>query len=256
LIEPAVNGTKNVISTAIKCGVKRVVVTSSCASVVQNDAYANPENYMGKIWSDQDWNDSATVENSPYSCSKNTAEKAAWEFKEKIEIVTINPAFIMGPPLSTRTSPTSVQFMMGLLMGGMAQGVSGGCYGFVDVRDVADAHVRACTNAEAPGKRFLMTSTDGYDFLQAANFLLPKYSSWPLPKGFKEGVTVSYRPYYDISPSQDILGIQLRPLGITLNEMADDLVAKGMVKAPEPPAEQEAAEQTEEAKVEENEAEN
>ena len=81
---------------------ERVVVTSSCAAVQTQDSMRNPEKFFGKIFGENDWNKESTLEEGAYRMSKNLAEQAAWEFQEKIEVVTVCPSFILGPPLSKR----------------------------------------------------------------------------------------------------------------------------------------------------------
>lgn len=77
----------------------------------------------------------------PYAYSKVLAEKEAWEIakRENIDLVTINPSFIIGPPLSLHTDSLSIRWMMSLLEGK----VRNFRVPVVDVRDVAIAHIRA-----------------------------------------------------------------------------------------------------------------
>ena len=94
LIEPAVNGTLNVLKSVQKSqSVKRVVLTSSCAAIV--DA---PDH--GKVFTELDWN--TTFKSGEYYRSKALAEKAAWDFcaSNNIDLVSINPFMIVGPSLN------------------------------------------------------------------------------------------------------------------------------------------------------------
>jgi len=232
LIDPALNGTKNVIDTAVKCGVKRVVVTSSCAAVQTQDTFRRPQDFIGKIFTEEDWNDESTLEEGAYRKSKSMAEHAAWEYKEQIEITTINPAFILGPPISKRLDSVSVRSMVAHLSGENSDGVRASCFGCCDVRDVALAHVRAATHPEAPGKRFIVSTQDSVDQLQMVHFLLPEYKDYPIPMKFKDGETVKYRGHYSNDRAREILGVKMRPLGITISDMAADLVKKGLVQPP------------------------
>ena len=93
-------------------GLLRVVLTSSCAAVKGANNAAPPKN--GKFYNEEDWNETSTVENGePYFASKVQAEQAAWQIAKEmnIDLVTINPQFIMGPLLSSRTDGTSVGYM-------------------------------------------------------------------------------------------------------------------------------------------------
>lgn len=232
LIEPALNGTKNVMNQAVSCGVARVVVTSSCAAVQTQDTFRTPEKFFRTIFNETHWNDESTLEEGAYRMSKSLAEHAAWEFSNQLEVTTINPSFILGPPLSTRLDSTSVKTMVGLLNGVFVDGVNGACFGCVDVRDVALAHVRAAVHPEAPGKRFVCSCQNGVDKVQMASFLLPEFANYPIPMGFKKGETVKYRPCYCSDQMIDLLGVRPRPLSITINEMAHDLIKKGLVSPP------------------------
>ena len=99
LIKPAVDGTLIVLEAALKAGIKKAIVTSSCAAV----SYGHDrERYAGAPFTEKDWSELANIEG--YIKSKTLAEQAAWSFhgkhKDKLEIATINPAFIVGPFLS------------------------------------------------------------------------------------------------------------------------------------------------------------
>lgn len=238
LIDPAVNGTKNVMDQAVACGVKRVVVTSSCAAIVQNSAYSGDDTWQNYVYTEADWNTTCTIEDNPYELSKTLAEKEAWKYKDQIEVCTINPAFIVGPSLSTRADGTSTKIMIGMLMGSFKECPPTFCYGCIDVRDVAAAHVAAVDHPEAPGNRFLMSSNDGYDAIQMGGMLRPKFNDYPLPETYKGDLL--YRPLYDHSQVVQMLGVKISPLSIALMEMADDLLAKGLVAPPaqDPPAEE------------------
>ena len=81
---------------------QRVVVTSSCAAVQTQDTFRTPEKFFRTIFNETHWNDESTLEEGAYRMSKSLAEHAAWEFSNQLEVTTINPSFILGPPLSTR----------------------------------------------------------------------------------------------------------------------------------------------------------
>jgi len=226
-------GQKNVMDQAVKCGVSRVVVTSSCAAVQTQDSMRTPEKFFGKIYGEKDWNDESTLEEGAYRMSKSLAEHAAWEYeKQGIEVTTVNPAFILGPPLSKRLDSVSVKTLVGFLNGAHVDGVNGACFGCTDVRDVALVHVKAALHPDAPGRRFICSGASGVDKVQIASYLLPEYAQYPIPKGFKVGASVKYRPCYCSDPMTEILGVIPRPLARTLNEMAADLIKKGLINEP------------------------
>lgn len=122
LIVPAVKGTVGVLQSALtEPSVKRIVVTSSCASVLT----ALPE---PRVFSEKDWNDAAIEEAKQkgrdalpvvkYRASKTLAEKAAWDFYEKNkskvswDLVVLNPPFVFGPVIHAVSSPGSLNQSM------------------------------------------------------------------------------------------------------------------------------------------------
>ncbi len=184
LVEPALEGTRNVIGSVNQTeSVKRVVLTSSVVAVF-GDAVDLSKTERG-IFTEKHWNFSSSVKHQPYSYSKTLAEKLAWEMNEKQnrwDLLTINPGFIMGPSLSKRTDSTSIEVMMQLASGKFKSGVPSGDMGFVDVRDVARAHLLAGYSPEASGRHICVS--DHKTFLDMANAVRAKYPNYPLPKGF------------------------------------------------------------------------
>jgi dihydroflavonol-4-reductase len=153
LIVPAREGTLRVLRAARDAGARRVVVTSSSAAIGHD---REPD---GRLFTEADWTDPA-AEVGAYIRSKTLAERAAWEFAERegggLELVAINPGAILGPVLAPDLS-SSVGLVAGLLNGAMVDGMPRLAFSVVDVRDVADLHLRAL---EAPasavaGERFV-----------------------------------------------------------------------------------------------------
>lgn len=153
LIVPAREGTLRVLRAGLDAGVERVVVTSSVAAVIG----AAPSS---KVVTEEDWNDPDDTTQSPYARSKTIAERAAWnlarERGETQRLATVCPSAILGPLLGDARS-FSLQLIERLL-GGLP-GVPRIGYGIVDVRDVADLHVRAMTTPQAGGERFIATES-------------------------------------------------------------------------------------------------
>ncbi|GAB5359915.1 hypothetical protein AAMO2058_000583100 [Amorphochlora amoebiformis] len=172
LIEPAVNGTLNVLKAALKNKVKRVVITSSTAAIgPPQDTQNVPQD---KVFNEDDWNTDSTRQNGAYRLSKTLAEKAAWDFSNKtgLEIAVINPSFVIGPPALGRATGVSVETFVNMLNGKLKKsGVRPTCFGCVDVRDVAEGHIRALENKQARGQRFLLSSERGYNPLEFADIL-------------------------------------------------------------------------------------
>lgn len=149
LIVPARDGTLRVLRAARTAGVKRVVLTSSFAAV----GYGHPEK---TAFTEADWTDPDGPGVSPYARSKTLAERAAWDFVKHeggMELATVNPVVVVGPILGSHLS-TSTQLIRRMLQGTLP-GLPKLSMGLVDVRDVADLHIRAMTAPEAAGQRFL-----------------------------------------------------------------------------------------------------
>ncbi len=184
LIEPAVKGTGNVLLTAKKTpSVKRVVVTSSCAAIY-TDAIECHEAPKGMLTEDI-WNTTASIDYQPYSHSKTLAEMKAWEIagsQSQWDLVTINPALVMGPPLNPQaTTSESFRILKQMGDGTFKRGAPKLGIGLVDVRDVADAHFEAGFKPDANGRYITVAqSTNFYDMAQV---LIPKFGDkYPIPK--------------------------------------------------------------------------
>lgn len=152
LIVPARDGAIRVLGASLDAGVKRVVMTSSVAAV----RHGRPASE--KPYDESDWTDGADPKRTPYVRSKTIAERAAWDLVRERDaedrLATVNPGAIIGPTLSDDLS-FSLQSVQRLLDGMPAVPRLG--FTFVDVRDVADLHIRAMTNPAAGGQRFLAT---------------------------------------------------------------------------------------------------
>jgi nucleoside-diphosphate-sugar epimerase len=150
LIVPAREGALRVLRAARNAGVRRVVMTSSFAAI----GYS-PKS-LGEPYCEEDWTDPRD-EVGAYIKSKTLAEQAAWDFVDKeggsLELAAINPGAIFGPVLGPDYS-SSIQLVK-RLMDGSLPGIPHLSFGIVDVRDVADLHLRAMTTPPAKGERFL-----------------------------------------------------------------------------------------------------
>lgn len=151
VITPAVEGTMHVLQAAHEFKVKRVVCTSSVATV--SDTHG-----MKLLYDHEDFVEVDMV-SSVYSKSKILAEKAAWEYIEEIkgenslELVTIHPAGIVGPTLTKDTEFTSMTLIKHLAEGKypMLPKVT---FALSDVRDISEAHVNALECP--PNKRYIV----------------------------------------------------------------------------------------------------
>ena len=167
LIVPAREGTLRVLRAARDAGVKRVVLTSSFAAI----GYGQKPQQAP--FNETNWTDPNGDDVLPYTKSKTLAERAAWDFIAReggsLELAVVNPVGVFGPVLGPDYS-TSILLVQRLMDGAMP-----GCprlyFGVVDVRDVADLHIRAMTHAAAKGERFLAVAGDCMSILDMAKVL-------------------------------------------------------------------------------------
>jgi dihydroflavonol-4-reductase len=169
LIKPAVDGTLRALKAAKIAGVKRVVLTSSTASM-QGGRY-------GIVHLNQDsWTDINEKSITAYFKSKTLAEKAAWDFiknqtgNEKLELVVINPGPIYGPTLTGNLQSESMDFFKKLISGKVPMLPKADSV-MSDVRDIAYIHVKALENEKANGHRFIVTTEASHNFQEIAQML-------------------------------------------------------------------------------------
>jgi nucleoside-diphosphate-sugar epimerase len=166
LIRPARDGALRVLRAARAAGVKRVVLTSSFAAI----GYGHKTD--PSVYDETDWTDLKGAGVPPYQQSKTIAERAAWDFVAEhggIELAVVNPVGVFGPVLGPDFSTSIV--LVQRLMEGTVPGVPNLVFGLVDVRDVADLHIRAMTDPAAAGQRFLAVAGDFIPAIEVARVL-------------------------------------------------------------------------------------
>ena len=168
LIAPARDGALRVLKAARGAGVKRVVLTSSFAAV----GYGGPKDRTA-AFTEEDWTNLNDPTVQPYPKSKTIAERAAWDFIAReggeLELAVVNPVVVFGPVLGPDTS-TSI-LLVSRLLDGSLPGCPDLSFGVVDVRDVADLHLRCMTDPAARGERFLAIGGDFLSMREIAQIL-------------------------------------------------------------------------------------
>ena len=252
LITPALEGTRNILYTANKTqSVKRIVLTSSVVSIY-GDAI-DIRNTPDGIFTENEWNNTSSLNHQPYPYSKTLAEKEAWKIakeQKQWDLIVINPGFVLGPSLTNRIDSTSIDFMLSMINGKYKSGVPDIYFCIVDVRDVARAHVLAGTKSSVSGRHILVADT--VNFLEIANILKKNYGTYPLPKGKipkffvyllgpLKGLSWKYIKLnvgipinFDNSYSKNDLGIEYTPVEKTLNDHVEQIIESGLLGQKKP----------------------
>ncbi|KAJ8574465.1 hypothetical protein K7X08_026270 [Anisodus acutangulus] len=221
MIDPALKGTLNVLGSVAKTpSVRRVVLTSSIAAVAFNGKPRTPEVVVDETW----WSDPDFCRESQlwYVLSKTLAEDAAWKFvKEKaFDMVTINPAMVIGSLLQP-TLNTSCAAILQLLNG--AETYQNATFAWVNVKDVALAHVLAFENPSANGRYLMVESVAHYSEL--VKILRELYPTMKLPE--KCADDKPFPPKYQVNIERaNNLGVEFTPLAESIKETAESLKEK------------------------------
>jgi nucleoside-diphosphate-sugar epimerase len=235
LLDPAILGTTGILK-AIKArasNVKRVVITSSFASII--NLKSPPESYSEENWNPVTMEEALEDPLTAYRASKTFAEKAAWDFVKKenpnFELATVCPPLVLGPVVHYLNSldaiNTSNARIRDIMQGKMKNTLAPtGTFIWVDVRDVAMAHVKAMELPEAAGKRFFVTA--GYmtnkDIVDCMRRAFPELSSELPPKDVESDLPKdAFR--YDNSRSVGILGLKYRSLKDCVTDTVKSLQA-------------------------------
>jgi nucleoside-diphosphate-sugar epimerase len=240
MLVPAIKGTVGVLESVTKKAprVERVVITSSFAAMVD----FTKGNWPGHVYTEADWNHT-TFEYAKtadamvaYTASKALAEKAAWQFVEErkphFKLTVLNPPMVFGPAahnVSLAAPNLSAWDINRFLSGELDDVPETGFWSFVDVRDLAQAHVRALEVPEAGNERFFVVS-GRYSYQQTADVLrrsdkLPAADKAKVPVG-KPGQNYPGPDVYEVdnAKSKRILGISYRSFEESIVDAALNIV--------------------------------
>ncbi|KAJ8900281.1 hypothetical protein K2173_024921 [Erythroxylum novogranatense] len=225
LIEPALKGTLNVLKSCTKAAsIKRVIVTSSMASVAYNGKALTPDVIVDETW----FSDPSFCESQKlwYVLSKTLADEAAWKFAKEsgIDMVTINPGYVIGPILQPTVNVTT-----GLIFESInARKFPDDTFRFVDVRDVANAHIQAFEVPSASG-RYCLVGRVG-DTVEVLKIVREHYPTLHFPEEVPGGKDLIL-PFHNVSNDKaKTLGINFTPLEMTVIDTIESLKEKGFVK--------------------------
>lgn len=183
LVDPALEGTRNVLESATRTpSVTRVVLTSSCAAIYGDniDVSHAPQGVL----TEDVWNVSSSLEHQPYSYSKTLAEREAWKIAEgqsRWQLVVINPSLVVGPGTAPRQTSESFNIVRQIADGTLKSGAPPLEIGMVDVRDVAEAHLQAGFRPDAQGRHIVSAETGS--LLRIARAIRERYGdAYPVPQ--------------------------------------------------------------------------
>uniref|UniRef100_A0A7S1PI61 3-beta hydroxysteroid dehydrogenase/isomerase domain-containing protein n=1 Tax=Percolomonas cosmopolitus TaxID=63605 RepID=A0A7S1PI61_9EUKA len=249
LVEPAVNGTRTVLESALKAGVQRVVLTSSFAAICD-------EPVKGHVYTEEDWNEKSSLKRLPYYYSKVLAEREAWkiveENKGKIELLTINPHVVLGKSFSSALNESPK--IVADVANGKFPFLIAITFTFVDVEDVAKAHILAMetTNPDAVNQRYLCsegTTVELKMLVEAMKQSLPKHKlpTTDMTGGFGSGLIkmmsyaqpsavgsflrnhISKPVEVDNSKSRRLLGLEYKPWAVSVKDTVESLQKWGYI---------------------------
>ena len=225
IVDPSVVGTRNILDAIDASSTVRSLIHTSSTAAIRPSSWED-----GQTLTTDTWADDATIEENPYGLAKYSAEKLVRDWHSSTEspvrMVTINPCVVLGPPLSKRHLRGSPSFLMMLLRREIPF-VIPMHISIVDVRDVAEAHVRALTMGEDAG-RYLVVSGQMWwkeiaRAIKAENPTLRvptrqiPYSLSLIVSMFHPRVSLSWarmhlgkRLFWDSSPAQRDLGMSWR----------------------------------------------
>jgi NADPH-dependent methylglyoxal reductase len=236
LLDPAMKGVTSILDAAKEYGtqVKRFVLTSSFAANLDMSKGTRP----GYTYSEKDWNpityDEASVADGPtaYCGSKKLAEEAAWKWmsenKPAFTLSALDPPWIFGPNVNgikdLNHLNESTHALWSLIDAKTLPPVD--FAGFVDVRDIAKAHLLAYETDAAQGERFIVGGH--FDYQTAVHELLLKMPGLKdrLPEDAKEAANLDQYYRIDGSKAEKVLGIKYTPLGVTMKDCISQLLEK------------------------------
>ena len=249
LVDPALQGTRNVLETAKRTEtVKRVVLTSSCAAIYGDNS--DIDSTPAGIFTEEVWNNSSSLDHAPYSYSKAVAEREAWQIarsQSAWDLVVVNPSLVIGPGVNPHGTSESFNIIRQMGDGTMKAGVPDLGLGAVDVRDLAEAHLRAAFLPTAAGRNII--SGHNTSLLGIAKALLPKFDAYPVPRRnlpkwlvwlvapiVDKATTrkfvsrnVGYAWSADSSKSMRELGMVYRPLENSIRDMFQQMIDNGLI---------------------------
>ncbi|KAF8701433.1 hypothetical protein HU200_033598 [Digitaria exilis] len=225
MIEPAVNGTKNVINAAADVGsVQRVVFTSSIGAV-----YMDPRHGPGDEVDETCWSDLEYCKNTKnwYCYAKTVAEQAAWELakERRLDLVVVNPSLVLGPLLQQAMNASTWHILK--YLDGSVQTYVDAAQAYVHVRDVADAHARVYEEPRACGRYLCAGRTLRRG--EVCRILAKLFPEYPVPTECKGGAGETVKGCRFSSRRLAELGVGVTPASLCLYDTVTSLQVKDLL---------------------------
>ncbi|KAK4765412.1 hypothetical protein SAY86_026502 [Trapa natans] len=227
MLEPAQNGTKNVILAAAEAKCRRVVFTSTIGAV-----YMDPNRSPDVVVDESCWSDLEFCKRTKnwYCYGKVMAEKAAWDVaKEKgIDLVVVNPVLVLGPLLQPTVNASTVHILKYLT--GAVKTYANSVQAYVHVKDVARAHLLVFETPSASGRYICAESMlHRGEVVEILAKLFPEY---PIPTKCSDELNPRAKPYkFTVQKLKD-LGMEFIPVKQCLYETVKSLQEKGHLPLP------------------------
>ncbi|XP_011034539.1 PREDICTED: cinnamoyl-CoA reductase 2-like isoform X1 [Populus euphratica] len=232
MLEPAVNGTKNVIMAAAEAKVRRVVFTSSIGTV-----YMDPNRSPDVVVDESCWSDLEFCKNTKnwYCYGKTVAEQDAWDVARKkgVDLVVVNPVLVLGPLLQPTVNASMVHILKYLT--GSAKTYANSVQGYVHVRDVALAHILVFETPSASG-RYICAERMLHRG-EVVEILAKFFPEYPIPTKCSDEKNPRKQPYKFTNQKIKDLGIEFTPVKQCLYETVKSLQEKGHLPIPKQHAE-------------------
>ncbi|XP_061980650.1 cinnamoyl-CoA reductase 1-like [Populus nigra] len=227
MLEPAVNGTKNVIMAAAEAKVRRVVFTSSIGTV-----YMDPNRSPDVVVDESCWSDLEFCKNTKnwYCYGKTVAEQDAWDVAKKngVDLVVVNPVLVLGPLLPPTVNASIVHILKYLT--GSAKTYANSVQAYVHVKDVALAHILVFETPSASG-RYICAERMLHRG-EVVEILAKFFPEYPIPTKCSDEKNPRKQPYKFTNQKIKDLGIEFTPVKQCLYESVKSLQEKGHLPIP------------------------
>lgn len=234
MLEPAVNGTKNVIIASAEAKVRRVVFTSSIGTV-----YMDPNTSRDVVVDESYWSDLEHCKNTKnwYCYGKTVAEQSAWDIakENQVDLVVVNPVVVLGPLLQPTINASTIHILK--YLNGAAKTYVNATQSYVHVKDVALAHLLVYETNSASG-RYICCETALHRG-EVVEILAKYFPEYPLPTKCSDEKNPRVKPYKFSNQKLKDLGLEFTPVKQCLYDTVRSLQEKGHL--PIPPMQEDSA---------------